>query len=325
MGALFALVLVECHVLTVAEHIPSEDITSRRFVDGRSVSSVAKQSASGIADEFHVLAADACGVVGALKHNDFLDAEELCENLLVYGSRVCGAAGVLHALDDVAVVLQCVEGINAEAELVGSSAASELDFLLALIEECDGIEVGVSKLEHLLFARVGSNASVLVCPYACSEEVLREEDVLVQEHLLGCEANLRTAGISYARSVCSLEVESADLVDAYDDLIDFALVGVVGLTHDGRLNLTEGRLAAHVVASEVCLAEFVVVAGALCNGADREDLRCDKVCGVGEMRHRHICQIVVRLPAFRDCALDACVSVFHCWYPPLAVTPCSQP
>ncbi len=287
MGALLAFVLIECHVLTVAEHIPCEDVAGRRFVDGRRISYVAKQSAGRITDEFHVLAADACGVVGALKHNDFLEAEELGENLLVDSRRVCGAAGVLHALDDVAVVLQCVEGIHAEAELVRSSAAGELDVLLTCVEEVHGIEVGVSKLEEFLLA-VGcavSNTRPLICPYASLEEVVREEDVLMEEHLLCCEANLRAARIGYARSVSSLEVESCDLVDAHDDLIDFALVGVVGLTHDGRLNLTEGRLAAHVVASEVCLAEFVVVAGALRNGADREDLRCDKVSGVGEMRH----------------------------------------
>ena len=310
MGTLFAFVLVECDVLTVAEHIPCEDVACGRLINGGGVGGVAKEGAFGVADEFHVFRLTETGcVVGAFKHYDFVQSEKLRQHVGVDDSGVGGAAHVLHALDDVAVVAEGVVSLYAEGELVRGAATGQFDVLLPLIEEVNGVKVRVAEFQELLAAGRGRYAFPLVSPHASLEEVVRKEDVLMEEHLLGSETHLCSAGVCHAGGVSALVVEGSDLVDADDDLVDFALVGVVGRSHHGGLHLAEGGLASHVVAGEVSLAEFVVVACGLRYGADREDFRCHEIRRVGEKRHREVGQVVVRLPSFGDGCLNSSVVV----------------
>ena len=207
------------------------------------------------------------------------------------------------------MILQSVERIHAEGELVRDSQTSKADLSLSLIEEVNGIEVGVIELQELLTRRAGRDALVFVSPDASLEEVVRKQDILMAEHLLGGKAHLCAARICDAGRMAALEVEGSDLVDADDDLIYLALVVVVALSHDCGSYFAVGRLASHVVASQVSLAEGVVESGRIQHGADGEDAGCYKIRRVGEMRHREVGKIQIRLPAFSDISLDCAVGI----------------
>lgn len=82
-----------------------------------------------------------------------------------------GGTAVLHALQNVRVLLQGEEGVIAEAQLVRGAAAFQTNLALASVEECDGVEVGIGELQHLVAAGGAVNAGELVLPHAGLEEL----------------------------------------------------------------------------------------------------------------------------------------------------------
>ena len=128
-------------------------------------------------------------------------------------------------------------------------------------------------------------------------------------NLFGGGADLGAAGVVHARGAAALVVQGGDLVNAKDDLVNVALVGVVVLAHHSRINLAECGLRLHVVAGQILFAERVVVGSGQLHRADRENAVCHIVFRLLEVCHGHIGQVVVGLPAFGDLGRNARGSV----------------
>ena len=203
------------------------------------------------------------------------------------------------------MLLQRQIGIVAQSQTVGSPATALLDVPDALIEEMHRVKVGVAELQELAAAGGGGHTGPLLAPNSGVEEIPGKDDVLMEKHLLRGEAHLGAARVRHTGGAAALVIQRGNLVDAHDHLVDLALIGVVGLAEDGGLHLTVGGLALHVVTGQVRLAEFVVIAAGLADGADGEDAGGHEIAGVGEVGHRHIGEIAVGPPALGDLSLKA--------------------
>nr|DAP35067.1 MAG TPA: hypothetical protein [Caudoviricetes sp.] len=316
VSAVFTLVLVKGDRSAVAQHIPGENVTCGRLVDLRGRSGIAQQCGLGVANELHVLLlAQACGIVGGFQDLHLFNAEKLRQHVRRNDGRVCGGAGVFHALLNEGVVFQSVVGLDAQRQAVRGAAALALDLGAQVIEEADGVKRSVVELHELLRTAAVGGAGQLICPDASMEEVLCEKNILVEKHLFSGGADLGAAGVVHAGSAAALVVQGGDLVNAKDDLVNVALVGVVVLAHHSRVNLAESGLRLHVVAGQIFLAERVVIGSGQLHRADRENAVRHIVFRLLEVSHGHIGQVVVGLPAFGDLSRNArggVSGVAHC-------------
>nr|DAJ02975.1 MAG TPA: hypothetical protein [Caudoviricetes sp.] len=316
MGAVFTLVLVKGDRSAVAQHIPGENVACGRLVDLRGRGGVAQKCSLGVANELHaLLLAQACGVVGRFQDLHLLNAEKLRQHVGRNDGGVRGGAGVLHALLDEGVVFQGVVSLDAQRQAVRGTAALALDLGAQVVEEADGVKRSVVELHELLRAAAVGGAGQLVCPDASMEKVLCEKNVLVEKHLFSGGADLGAARVVHAGGTAALVVQGGDLVNAKDDLVNVALVGVVVLAHHSGVNLAEGGLGLYVVTGQIFLAERVVVRSGQLHRADRENAVCHIVLRLLEVSHGHIGQVVVGLPAFGDLGRNASggvSGVAHC-------------
>ena len=207
------------------------------------------------------------------------------------------------------MLLQGEEGVIAEAQLVRGAAAFQTNLALASVEECDGVEVGIGELQHLVAAGGAVNAGELVLPHAGLEELFCKGQVQMQEHLVVDEADAGAARVDGCRNARAGVVQSIDAVDAGDDLIDVALVGAVGMAALCGLNLAECGLTLNIVAGQITLQELIVEASGVLHRADGENLGRNVVSVVVEERHAHVGQVAVGLPAFSNSCHDCGVAV----------------
>ena len=161
VGSSLTLECVGRKPLAVSEHIPSEDVTGRRFFNRRGSRGIGQQGILRVEGELHVRRlAELCGVLRGLQNLDLLNTEDSRDHLLVDECRVRRGSGSFDSLEELRMVLHRDKRVITKRQLVRQPAASKKDIPLVIIEQADDVAVRIGEMQELIGGRGGSNTGV---------------------------------------------------------------------------------------------------------------------------------------------------------------------